>query len=452
MHDMSNHSNASRGQWNSRTGFILAAAGSAVGLGNIWKFPYITGENGGGAFVLVYLACILIVGVPVMMAEVMLGRASRSSSVNAYRDLSNPKSKWVAFGILAVLAAFLLLSYYSTVAGWALHYTYLSLTNAIAGIDASQAEGLFGQLTGSPVIGVGWQFAFLVFTMCVVAAGVSHGIERWARIMMPGLFVLILILLGNALTLPGWGQAMDFLFDMKWENLTAAGVLEALGHSFFTLSLGMGSMITYGSYLRSKDDLASASLATAGADTLVALAASMVLFPIVFTFGMEPGAGPGLLFVTLPTALAQMTGGAILSVVFFVMLVFAALTSAIAILEVIAAYVVDSHGISRVKACIGAAIIVALVGVPATTSESWFNAVDYFVSNWALPLGGLGVALFVAWRMDGALRRKEFESGSALAKFYTAWLWTLKYPVPVCILVVFLHAIGVLAWIGTLLA
>ena len=451
MNDVPDHSKSPRAQWNSRTGFILAAAGSAVGLGNIWKFPYITGENGGGAFVLVYLACILVVGVPVMMAEVMLGRASRSSAVDAYRKLSDPKSKWVAFGILAVVGAFLLLSYYSTVAGWALHYTYLSLTNAIAGIDAGQAEGLFGDLTGTPLIGVGWQLAFLAITMCVVAAGVSHGIERWARIMMPGLFVLILILLGKAVTMPGWGEAMAFLFGMNWDKLTAAGVLEALGHSFFTLSLGMGSMITYGSYLRSQDDLASASLATAGADTLVALAASMVLFPIVFTFGMAPGAGPGLLFVTLPTALAQMTGGAVLSVIFFVMLVFAALTSAIAILEVIAAYVVDHHGISRVKSCVGATIVVALFGVPATASGGWFNAVDYFVSNWALPLGGLGVALFVAWRMDGALRRKEFETGSALAKFYSAWLWTLKYPVPISIAVVFLHAIGVLSWIGSLM-
>lgn len=444
MNEVPSPSKSPRAQWNSRTGFILAAAGSAVGLGNIWKFPYITGENGGGAFVLVYLACILIVGVPVMVAEVMLGRASRSSSVNAYRALSHPKSKWMAFGILAIVAAFLLLSYYSTVAGWALHYTYLSLTNAIAGIDAGQAGALFGDLTDSPLIGVGWQFAFLVFTMCVVAAGVSQGIERWARIMMPGLFALILVLLGKALTMPGWGDAMGFLFGMNWDKLTAVGVLEALGHSFFTLSLGMGSMITYGSYLRSQDDLASASLATAGADTLVALAASMVLFPIVFTFGMEPGAGPGLLFVTLPTALAQMTGGAVLSVIFFVMLVFAALTSAIAILEVVTAYLVDNHGIARVKASVGATIVVALFGAPATISGGWFNVVDKFVSNWALPLGGLGVALFVAWRMDGALRRKEFESGSGLARFYGSWLWVLKYPVPVCIVVVFLHASGVL--------
>ena len=444
MDAMPKNPDSRRSQWNSRSGFVLAAAGSAVGLGNIWKFPYITGENGGGAFVLVYLACIMLVGVPVMVAEVMLGRASRSSAVNAFRALSHPRSAWMVFGILAVVASVLLLSYYSTVAGWALHYAYLALTGATAGIEAGQARGLFADLQGSPLIGVGWQFAFLLVTVCIVAQGVSRGIERWARIMMPALFALMLVLLGKALTMPGWGDALDFMFGMNWGRLTSAGVLEALGHAFFTLSLGMGCMITYGSYLRPQDDFASASLATAGADTLVALVASMVLFPIVFTFGFEPGAGPGLLFVTLPTALAQMTGGAFLAVVFFVMLVFAALTSAIAILEVVTAYVVDNHGISRGKASVGSTAVIALFGIPATIYESWFTLVDKFVSNWAFPLGGLGVALFVAWRMDGALRRSEFESGSALARFYRSWLLILKYPVPVCIVLVFLHALGLL--------
>ncbi len=441
-----------RSQWNSRTGFILAATGSAVGLGNIWKFPYITGENGGGAFVLVYLGCILVVGVPVMMAEALLGRASRSSPVDAYRSLSRPGSPWIGFGFLALLTAFLLLSYYSTVAGWALHYTYLSVSNAIAGIDVGQAESLFGQLTSSPAVGLGWQFAFLALTVVVVSAGVTAGIERWAGIMMPCLLVLMLILLGKAMTMPGRNDALAFLFGMNWGKLTGAGVLEALGHSFFTLSLGLGSMITYGSYLRAKDDLPTASLATAAADTVVALVASMVLFPIVFTFGMEPGSGPGLLFVTLPTALAQTTGGAFLSVIFFVMLVFAALTSAIAILEVITSYVVDSRGVSRVKATILAGLAVMIVGVPATVSGEWFNSVDYFVSNWGMPLGGLGIAIFVAWRMNSALRRNEFEAGSALTGFYRGWLWVLKYPVPVCIMIVFLQASGALDWIGSLLS
>lgn len=433
-----------RSEWNSRTGFIVAAAGSAVGLGNIWKFPYITGVNGGGAFVLVYLACILVVGVPVMVAEILLGRASRSSPVRAFRSLSPPRSPWVGVGVLGILTALLLISFYSTVAGWALHYTYLSVSNQIAGSDPSQIQGLFEALRSSPAVGVGWQLAFLLLTFGVVSAGVSHGIERWARIMMPALFVLLLILMVKATTMPGWSQGLDFMAGMHTDQLTASGVLEALGHAFFTLSLGMGSMITYGSYLRAKDDLASASLVTAGTDTVVALVASMVLFPIVFTFGLEPGAGPGLLFVTLPTALAQMSGGTLLSVVFFVMLVFAALTSAIAIVEVLAAYLIDDFGVARGRACLLGAAAVTALGVPATVSGPWFDWVDYLVSNWALPLGGLGSSIFVAWKMNAALRRGEFESGSALARFYGSWLWTLKYPVPIGIVLVFLHAVGLL--------
>lgn len=433
---------APRAQWNSRMGFVLAAAGSAVGLGNIWKFPYITGENGGGAFVLVYLLCILLVGVPVMIAEILLGRATKASPASAFRSQSRRGSPWVGVGILGVLAAYMLLSYYSAVAGWAMHYTYLSVTNQIAGSSADQVQGLFAALTSSVPTGLGWQLAFLLLTFGVVAAGVAHGIERWARIMMPGLFLLMFVLLGKAMTMDGWGEGIDFLFGMRMDRLTGAGILEALGQAFFSLSLGMGSMITYGSYLSSKDDLASASLLTAGTDTLVALIASMVIFPIVFTFGLEPGAGPGLVFVTIPSALAQMTGGSILSVVFFVMLVFAALTSAIAIFEVVTAYLVDDFGMARYKACLTGGLAVVVIGVPPSVSAVWFDRVDYLVTNWALPLGGLGIAIFVAWKMNAAVRRGEFEAGSGFAKFYRAWLWTLKYPVPVCIVFVFLHAVG----------
>lgn len=441
---MNSKTTAPRAQWNSRAGFILAAAGSAVGLGNIWKFPYITGENGGGAFLLVYLACILLIGTPVLVAELLLGRATRTSPVNAYRPPGQPRSPWVGFGVLAVAATFVLLSYYSTVAGWSLHYTYLSLTHQIAGIDAGQAQGLFDLMLASELVGVGWQFGFLLLTIIVVAAGVTSGIERCARILMPGLAILLLILLGNAWSLPGWGPGMEFLFGMRFESLTAAGVLEALGHSFFTLSVGMGTMLTYGSYLAARDDLAAASVVTAGVDTVIALIASMVLFPIVFSFGLDSGAGPKLLFVTLPTALAQMTGGAILSIAFFLMLGFAAFTSAISLLEVVVAYLIDNHGVTRRKACWGGGIAVALLGIPATVSTTWFEKADYLVSNFALPLGGLGIAVFVAWKLDGALRRGEFVAGSRLARTYGAWLWMLKFPVPIAIALIFLRAIGII--------
>ena len=434
--------NQPRAQWKSRTGFIVAAAGSAVGLGNIWKFPYITGENGGGAFVLVYLLCILLVGVPVLTAEILLGRATKSSLVSAFRSLTRRGSPWIGIGVLGVLTAFLLLSYYSTVAGWVMHFTYLALADRIAGSSPDQIQGLFTELTSTPLLGLGWQIAFLILTFAVVSAGVAKGIERWARILMPALFVLLLILMGKAMTLDGWNEGVDFLFGMRFDSLTPAGVLEALGHAFFTLSLGMGVMLTYGSYLGSKEDLASTSLVTAGADTVVALVASLMLFPIVFTFGLEPGAGPGLLFGTLPTALAQMTGGTVLAIMFFVMLVFAALTSAISVFEVIVAYAIDDLGMARGRACLLFGVAVAVLGIPATASSWWFDTVDQTVSNWLLPLGGLGIAIFVAWRMDAALRRGSFEAGSGLRRFYGVWLWTLKYPVPIAIGLVFLHAVG----------
>ena len=432
-----------RAHWNSRIGFVLAAAGSAVGLGNIWKFPYITGENGGGAFVLVYLACITFVGLPIMIAEIVLGRASQRSPVSAIRSLS-PGSAWVGVGWLGVIASFCLLSYYGTVAGWSLHYCYLAFSGQIGGQGPEQLQAAFDSLLASPPLAVGWQTAFMALSILVVAAGVSRGVERWSRILMPTLGVMLLILLGKAFTLSGFGEGMDFLFGFRTDKLTAAGVLEALGHAFFTLSLGIGTMITYGSYLRKQDDMVAASVMTSAVDTLVALMASMMLFPIIFTFGLEPGQGPGLLFVTVPVALAQMSGGGLLAIVFFVLLAFAALTSAISMLEVVTAYLIDDRAVPRRKATVCGGVGIAALGVPAAVSTGWFGQIDYLVSNWMLPLGGLGAALYVAWRMDAALRRGAFESGSALVRFYTVWLAILKYPVPVAVALVFLHAVGVL--------
>lgn len=432
-----------RGQWTSRTGFVLAAAGSAVGLGNIWKFPYITGENGGGAFVLIYLFCILLVGVPIMVAEILLGRATRSSPVRAVRTLT-PGTPWIGVGLLGIVTSFLLMSYYSIVAGWSMHFAYLSVTNSIAGASGSEVLALFEALQGSAALGMFWQVAFVVVCVGLVEFGVSGGIERCARILMPTLFVLLLVLLVHAAGLPGWGEGIGFLYEMRFDNLTAGGALEALGHAFFTLSLGMGAMITYGSYLSRKDDIVGASLATAGADTLVALVASMVVFPIVFTFGMEPGQGPGLLFVTLPTAFAQMTGGALLSVAFFVMVVFAALTSGISMLEVVTSYLIDDFGLKRRTAGLVCGLAVVACGIPSALSGTVFGQVDYLVSNWLLPLGGMGIALYVGWRVRDALRREHFAAGSGLARFYTVWLMSLKFLVPLCITLVFLRAVGLI--------
>ena len=450
---------ADRGHWGSRAGFILAAAGSAVGLGNIWKFPYITGANGGGIFVLVYLACVLFVGLPVMTAEILIGRATQKSPVGAMRLLAGRRSPWTAFGWLGIASSFVILSYYSIVAGWALDYTYLSLTGKIVGLGPEGVQSVFGRLYASPARNLFWHAIFMGLTIAVVLGGVARGVERWSRILMPTLFVMLLVLLIDSFTLSGFKQGFDFVFGLHTERFTAAGALEALGHAFFTLSLGMGSMLTYGSYLRRDDDIVAASITISALDTLIALVASLVLFPIIFSFGMEPGAGPGLVFISMPIALSQMPGGTFLSILFFGLLVFAALTSAISMLEVTTSYLIDERNWIRRRATLVSGALIALVGVPSALSggteifgsgfasvfgKNWFDSLDYLASNWMLPLGGLGISVFTAWRMNEALRHDDFLSGTKLAVFYKGWLLLLKFVVPVAIVLVFLHAVGLI--------
>ena len=448
-----------RGHWGSRAGFILAAAGSAVGLGNIWKFPYITGANGGGIFVLVYLACVLFVGLPVMTAEILIGRATQKSPVGAMRLLAGRRSPWTAFGWLGIAASFVILSYYSIVAAWALDYTYLSLTGKIVGLGPEGVQSVFGRLYSSPARNLFWHGIFMGLTIAVVLGGVARGVERWSRILMPTLLVMLLVLLIHSFTLSGFKQGFDFVFGLHTERFTAAGALEALGHAFFTLSLGMGAMLTYGSYLRREDDVVAASIMISGLDTLIALIASLVLFPIIFSFGMEPGAGPGLVFISIPIALSQMPGGTFLSTLFFGLLVFAALTSAISMLEVVTSYLIDERNWIRRRATLVSGALIALAGVPSALSggteifgsgfasvfgKNWFDSLDYLASNWMLPLGGLGISVFTAWRMNEALRHDDFLSGTKLAAFYKGWLLLLKYVVPVAIVLVFLHAVGLI--------
>ena len=448
-----------RSHWGSRIGFILAAAGSAVGLGNIWKFPYVTGENGGGIFVLVYLACVVLVGLPVMIAEILIGRTTQSSPVGAFKSLAGTRSPWVGMGWLGVVSAFILLSFYSVVAGWSLHYTWLSISGQLAGLGPENMAPVFGNLNRSVEANLFWHLIFMGLTIAVVFGGVSKGVERWSRILMPALLIMMLVLLGNSLTLDGFGKAVQFLFGFHQDKFTAAGALEALGHAFFSLSLGMGAMLTYGSYLRRRDDIVGASVTISALDTCIALVASLMLFPIIFSYGMEPAAGPGLVFISVPIALSQMPGTTFLATVFFALLVFAALTSAISMLEVATSYLIDQRGWQRRRAAVAAGLTTALVGLPSALSggthlfgsgmealvgRNWFDSLDYLVTNWMLPLGGLGMALFTAWRMNQRLRQAEFLLGSRLRGFYQSWLFLLKYPVPVAILLIFLNAVGLL--------
>ncbi|MBT8493750.1 MAG: sodium-dependent transporter [Deltaproteobacteria bacterium] len=447
-----------RESWRTRFGFVLAAAGSAIGLGNIWKFPYVTGENGGGLFVLIYLASVVLVGVPIMLAEILIGRGGRSSPVGAFRNLSTPSSPWQVVGWLGVAVGFVILSYYSVVAGWALHYTMLAVFGQLGG-SPTEVAAIFDDVYASPWINLGWHLAFMAMVLAVVLGGVRRGLERTARWLMPAMLVLLMIMAVRSIFLDGFGPALEFVFGAHADDLTRAGVLEAVGHAFFTLSVGMGALLTYGSYLRKDEDIVSSSFAIAGLDTLIALLACMVLFPITFSYGMAPEQGPGLVFKNMPVALAQLPGGAVLAVLFFVLLVFAALTSAMSLLEVAASHFIDRHGWQRRRAVTITAIATAVMGIPsalsggteifgadteALTGFNWFDTLDYLASNWLLPLGGLGMAVFVAWRVGDPVRHQELVSGSRFGYLYRSWLVLLRYLVPVVVVAVFLHAIGVL--------
>jgi NSS family neurotransmitter:Na+ symporter len=400
-----------REQWGSRLGFILAASGSAVGLGNIWKFPHMAGENGGGAFTFVYLICILIVGLPIVIAEFVIGRKTQLSPVGAFETIA-PKSNWKWVGMLGVASAFVILSFYGVVGGWTLKYTLISLTggfNELAG-NPELSGKLFTNFTSGSLAPILWQVIFMAITIVVIIQGVKGGIEKWTKVMMPAILIILIMLMIRGLTLPNGMQAIDFLFKPKFDDLTASSIVLALGHSFFTLSLGMGTMITYGSYLRNDQNLLSSALWIIFLDTVIALMAGVAIFATVFAMGANPGEGAGLIFVVLPTIFPEIAGGAIWGTLFFFLLFMAALTSAISILEVITAYFIDEKGWSRQKATIIFGSVITGVGalcslsmgtynITALAGMSFFDVLDYLSSKYMLPIGGMltGVFVLVRW-------------------------------------------------------
>ena len=461
----SNDVPAKRGTFGTRLGFILAAAGSAVGLGNVWKFPYITGENGGGLFVLIYLVCIAVIGFPVMLAEMILGRHAGAAPIGAFStSKKGARSAWRLVGFMGVIAGFVILSYYSVVAGWTMNYTLMSASRVFVGKSPEEIGAAFGILYGAGDINLFWHFIFMVITVGIVAGGVQRGIEASARILMPALLVMMLVLVAQAAMSPGFGKALDFVFSPHADKLHPAGVLEALGHSFFTLSVGMGAMLTYGSYLHKKTDIVGSAALVSGLDTMVALLACLVLFPITFSFGMEAKAGPGLVFTNMPIAFSQMKGGMPLSILFFALLFFAALTSAVSLLEVVASTLIDQLGWSRRKSVLSCGAAIFVFGIPSALSgtsrifskwnslhgKNFFDSMDYLASNWLLPLGGLFVSLYVGWAMPEKARKEEFVRGSRWAKFYPVWLLFLRFLVPGAILLLFLFSVEILpkAWLG----
>ncbi len=446
------------GQWSSKLAFILAATGSAVGLGNIWKFPYITGENGGGAFVLVYLLCIALIGIPIMMAEVMLGRRGRRSPINTMALLASEEGKsngWVALGWMGVVAGFLILSYYSVIAGWAMSYVFRTGSGMFVGATADGVSSIFTDFISDPEKLLAWHTIFMVMTMIVVARGVKNGLEKAVTLLMPLLFGLLLLVVGYAMTTGHFQQGLDFLFTPG--PITGDAVLIAMGHAFFTLSLGMGAIMVYGSYLPKSTSITQAAFAVALADTAVALLAGMAIFPIVFANGLEPGAGPGLIFKTLPIAFGHMEGGILIGVSFFLLLVFAAWTSAISLIEPAVAYLVENRGMKRVYASVWIGVATWLVGIGSVLSfnvwadKTWslpfifenknfnfFDTLDYMTANVMLPLGGLFIAIFAGWLMREQSSREEMNTWSWA---YKAWRFLVRFVAPLAVIIVFLKAV-----------
>lgn len=446
-------STSMHGFWKSRWLFILAATGSAVGLGNIWKFPYITGENGGGAFVLVYLLCISIIGIPVMIAEVSLGRMGRQSPINTMKALSKKAGAsplWSSIGWMGAIAGFLILSFYSVIAGWALSYTVDMASGTFVDISAADSGKIFGDLLGNPTQLTIWHTAFMVLTMAIVARGVNAGIEKAIKILMPALFVLLFVLFGYALSSSGFAQGFAFMFDFDFSKLTSHSVIIALGHAFFTLSLGLGAIMAYGAYMPENTSIAKTVVIVAFLDTAVAIMAGLAIFPIVFANGLEPSAGPGLLFQTLPIAFGQMSGGIVFGTLFFVLVSFAAWSSAISLAEPIVAWFVEKYKMSRVVAASIIGIGAWLLGLATVFSfniwsdvklfdKTIFDLLDFATTNIMLPLGGLLIALFASWTMSKTKMMNEV--GIDNPALFNAWHFTLRFLAPVAIITVLVNGL-----------
>ncbi len=438
-----------RGLWTTRLGFILAASGSAVGLGNIWKFPYIAGQNGGGAFVLVYLVCIFVVGLPIMLSEFVVGRNTQQSPVGAFQTLS-PKTPWVGIGFIGVLAGFLILSFYGVVGGWTLAYIVKSISGSVDHFGSPKEAGdFFGQFIGHTWEIVFFHALFMVLCVLIVIKGVHGGIERACDVLMPTLVVILLVLMIRSLTLDGAMEGVRFYLYPDFSKLNPQVILIALGQAFFSLSLGMGCMITYGSYLSEKENLASSTIYVVIFDTLIALLMGMVIFPAVFAMNLEPTEGPSLVFIVLPAVFSQMPFGTLVSIIFFTLLAIAALTSGISLLEVVVAYFIDQRGWTRKQAVLIACTVIFLFGVPSGLSfgalgdfkifgMTFFDNVDNITSNYLLPIGGMLTAIFVGWIWGPKAAKQEIEQNGVRFGWVGPWSFLVKYVTPVAVGFVFL--------------
>jgi len=441
--------NEGREQWKARVGFVLAAAGSAIGLGNIWRFPYVMGEQGGAAFLIIYIIAIILIGYPAMVTEISVGRSTQKNPVGAFKALA-PGTPWWLVGALGVLTGFIILSYYSVVAGWSLSYIVKSLVGFPS--DPEMAAQLFGDHIAGVAEPIIAHLVFMAITIGVIAAGVVKGIQRVVTVLMPILVILLLVVIVRSVTLAGAGEGLSFMFTPDFGVITGETFLSAIGQAFFTLSLGMGAILTYGSYLSSQDDIRKSSVEIIGADTALAVLAGIAIFPAVFAIGLPVDDGPGLIFVTLPAVFAEMPLGSAFGFIFFLLLSIAALTSAISLLEVVTAYFVDEKGWPRKKAAVLMGIIIFLVGVPSAlhagvlgdvslAGMSVFDVFDFVADSVMLPLGGALTVFFAGhiWGVNNLM--DEANKGTVKGKIGTWIIPFVKYIIPLAVIVVMIIGI-----------
>jgi NSS family neurotransmitter:Na+ symporter len=452
---MSGFDFSKRDSFGSKLGVVFAAAGSAVGLGNIWRFPYILGENGGGAFLIVYLGIVFAIGIPVMMSELLIGRRSQRNPVGAFKVLA-PGKPWYLVGLMGIISAFMILAFYTAVSGWTLEYLYQTIIGGFKGKSSVELTAMFDSFRSDSLRPALWFTIFMFATSGIVLGGVRKGIEKSAKILMPLLFVLLIIMCIKSLTLPGAGKGMEFLFKPDFSKITGNALLMALGQVFFSLSIGMGTIITYGSYIQKDNNLANTSIQVSLIDTTVAILAGIAIFPAVFAFGISPASGEALTFIVLPGIFQQMQGGMVFSFMFFLLLALAALTSTISVLEVIVAYFSEQLGLSRRKAILLATISMLILGITASLSMGLTSGIKLFglntfdlfnttTANILLPLGGLLIVLFLGWFFPGKDVRDELSNGGSLkARYFPVYRFILRFIAPIAITIVFLNGIGLM--------
>lgn len=444
-----------RGTWGSKLKFVLAAAGSAIGLGNVWRFPTYTGLHGGAAFVLIYILAVCIVGIPLLIAELTIGRHTQRNPVGAFRAIS-PKSKWVGVGYLGILTGVFILSYYSVIAGWVIGYIFVTASGSFKGGDEELIRKIFEIVTTNPFICTLLLFVVIAITTYIISRGVQKGIEGWTKVLMPILFILLVGLAIRSLTLPGASKGIQFYLSPDLSKIDSLVIIGAIGQALFSLSLGMGTMLTYGSYLSKKEDLFSSSLWVAFADTGVAFTAGLVIFPALFTIhGLSPAEGPSLIFKVLPVIFSKIPGGLIFGTTFFILLTIAAITSTISLLEVPTAYLVDEKKWKRWKAALLLGFISFLLGVPSALSMGSVKCLSYiphikidFLSlmdiiwgNLSLIIGSLLISIFVGWKWGVKNAVDEIESSGKRFAFKNIWQILIKFITPLAIILILLNTV-----------